>query len=56
MIANFDEQCEICFEDIIAGFTEITYSSEWGGWIHAEADECSDEHPENDDDVYFVTD
>lgn len=54
LIANFDEQCEVCFGDIEAGYTEITHSSEWGGWIHADESECSDEHPENDSSE-FVT-
>lgn len=55
MIAAFDEQCEICTGDIEAGYTEVTYNADRGGWIHLRGDDCSDEHPENETDE-FATD
>lgn len=51
MIAQFQAECGICIGDIDEGVTEITYDSEHG-WIHADSDECDDEHPDNDNDEF----
>lgn len=49
MIARFDSTCEACFGDVDEGVTEITYSHEFGGFIHLDPDECNEDHPDYDE-------